>query len=51
MGGAERTFIVRAIYDPSDLGGYATAYPFIVDCLITPADNDRLVGDPAVAAV
>jgi putative ABC transport system permease protein len=48
---AEQTFTVRAIYDTSDLGGYAVAHLPIFDSLITPADYQRLVGDPAVATV
>ncbi|TDC78147.1 FtsX-like permease family protein [Micromonospora sp. KC606] len=50
-GGATQTFAVRAIYDTSDLGGYAVAHLPVFDSLITPAAYERLVGDPAVATV
>jgi putative ABC transport system permease protein len=50
-GGTEQTFTVRAIYDTSGLGGYAVAHLPVFDGLITPADYERLVGDPAVATV
>jgi putative ABC transport system permease protein len=51
VGGAEQTFTVRAIYDASDLGGYALAHLPVFDALIPPADYERLVGDPSVATV
>jgi putative ABC transport system permease protein len=50
-GDVERTFTVRAIYDTSDLGGYAIAHLPVFDALITPTDFGRLVGDPAIATV
>ena len=50
-GRPEQTFTVRAIYDTSGLGGYSIAHLPIFDGLITPADYERLVGDPAVATV
>jgi len=51
VGGAEQAFTVRAVYDTSDLGGYAIAHLPLFDGLVTPADYGRLVGDPAVASV
>jgi putative ABC transport system permease protein len=50
-GDTEQTFTVRAIYDTSNLGGYAIAHLPVFDGLITPADYRRLIGDPGVATV
>ena len=51
VGDPGQTFTVRAIYDTSGLGGYSIAHLPVYDSLITPADYERLVGDPAVTRV